>query len=129
MDITTPALIFPAISMLMLAYTNRFMVISQRIRQLHAEYHKSSSETVLKQIANLRTRFSLIRWMQAFGAIAFILCSTDMLLIHNGYPHVKLIFSASISCLVFSLLIALCEILISTRAIELELQHIEHNLE
>lgn len=130
MEIHTPAIIFPAISLLMLAYTNRFMVISQRIRSLHERYTKESNESVLKQIANLRTRFTLIRWMQAMGVMAFICCSTSMLMIHLEFAHgVGEMFGLSIALLIGSLCIALYEIMISTKAIEIELQTIEDHLE
>jgi hypothetical protein len=131
MEISTPAIIFPAISMLMLAYTNRFMVISQRIRTLHEKYSKENTESVLLQIANLRQRFKLIRWMQICSASAFIMCTLCILMILTGFNpnHVTKMFGASLVSLVVSLSLALSEIVISTKAIELELQGIEDKLE
>ena len=42
MEITfnTPALLFPAISLLLLAYTNRYLALANLIRKLHDEYMK-----------------------------------------------------------------------------------------
>ncbi len=72
MELTTPALLFPAISLLLLAYTNRFLVLAQLIRQLHSserDYFQSMvfQSMVQRQIANLRQRIALIRLMQALG--------------------------------------------------------------
>ena len=81
MDLTTPALLFPAISLLLLAYTNRFLVIAQLIRQLHVKYQERAHDVVLRQIANLRVRVMLIRRMQEMGVGAFILCALSMFLV------------------------------------------------
>ena len=69
MDITltTPALLFPTVSLLMLAYTNRFLTIATIIRNLHDRYRESQSDNLLGQIANLRYRVYLIRNMQIAG--------------------------------------------------------------
>lgn len=128
MEISTTAIIFPAISLLLLAYTNRFMVISQRIRSLHDKYRQDTAGFILEQIANLRQRIILIRWMQGMGVIAFILCCFCILMILMTLPYVIFVFASSICCLIGSLFLALYEIAISTRAIELELKGIEHGL-
>lgn len=130
MEIQTPAIIFPAISMLMLAYTNRFMVISQRIRTLGERYRKPGEPQALliPQIANLRLRIILIRWMQAVGALSFVICCVTILMILTGIGHVALTFGISIVLLIVSLLLAVWEISISTKAIEIELSDIEHAL-
>lgn len=130
MEIQTPAIIFPAISMLMLAYTNRFMVISQRIRTLYERYQKTTdtSANVLPQLANLKLRIMLIRWMQAMGALSFITCSSCILMILLESGFVRTMFGISIVLLIGSLIIAFWEITISTKAIEHELKDIEHAL-
>jgi hypothetical protein len=75
LSITTPALLFPAISLLMLAYTNRFLAIANLIRNLHDKYKKDPNEKhIVAQIRNLRVRIRLIRNMQAFGVISFLFC-------------------------------------------------------
>ena len=131
MEIQTPAIVFPAISMLLVAYTNRFMVISQRIRSLHEKYAKTSTEQVLMQLANFRQRLSLIKWMQCTGVIAFITVTLTILMILLGFnpKYVEIAFGLSLTFLVTSLGLALSEIMISTRAIEIELQNIEDDLE
>ena len=71
LELTTPALLFPAISLLLLAYTNRFLTLAALIRELHGRYPKGHEDTVLGQIINLRTRVRLIRAMQALGVVSF----------------------------------------------------------
>lgn len=126
MNLTTPALLFPAISLLLLAYTNRFIVLAQLIRRLHSDYQENLTDVVLRQIANLRLRITLIRRMQVMGVSSFILCSLSMFLVFIKMIMVaQFIFGASLFLLVVSLLLSLYEIAISTRAIEIELEAIE----
>lgn len=123
MDLTTPALLFSAISLLLLAYTNRFLVLAQLIRQLHGQAQAEIQDMVLRQIANLRQRVVLIKVMQGLGVLSFILCSLSMLFIFiklDGLARIS--FGLSLFLLVLSLLFSLYEILISTKAIEIELE-------
>jgi len=131
MEIQTPAIVFPAISMLLVAYTNRFMVISQRIRTLHEKYAKTSTEQVLQQLANFRQRLTLIKWMQATGVVSFLICTLAILMILLDFLpiHVVRAFGTSLVFLGASLVLAFQEIIISTKAIEIELQSIEDDLE
>jgi uncharacterized membrane protein len=130
MEIQTPAVVFPAISMLLVAYTSRFMVISQRIRTLHEKYNTTSTEQVLMQLANFRQRLTLIKWMQCMGVLAFIMVTLTILMILLGFlsKYVQIAFGVSLTFLVASLGLALNEVMISTRAIEIELQNIEDDL-
>ena len=73
--LATPALLFSAISLLMLAFTNRFLTLASLVRGLHAVYKEKPDEVLYGQIRNLRTRLDLIRWMQAFGIASLLLCS------------------------------------------------------
>lgn len=62
-SLTTPALLFPAISLLLLAYTNRFFALAALIRQL-----SSGDKPVHQdQIKNLSQRIRIIRRMQEAG--------------------------------------------------------------
>ncbi len=130
MDLTTPALLFPAISLLLLAYTNRFTISAQLIRQLRARYLADAKEMVIRQIANLRLRIMLIRWMQTMGVTSFLLCALTMLLIFVKLDVVaKAAFGVSLFLLVVSLVISLAEIMISTKAIEIEIEDMEQSLD
>ncbi|UAY53672.1 DUF2721 domain-containing protein [Ferruginibacter albus] len=125
--INTPALLFPAITLIMLAYTNRFLALSARIRALHDEYLGGAKEKhIIGQIKNLRSRINLIRYMQMFSVISFLLCIFCIYAIYKGWLHwAHYIFGVSLVTLFSSLLLSLIEINKSTKALELELSDIE----
>ena len=80
MNVTTPAILFPAISLLMLAYTNRFLALATLIRSLHANHEQRKHlASYHGQLANLRKRLRLIRRMQTYGGISFFFCVVSML--------------------------------------------------
>jgi len=126
-SINTPALLFPAISLLLLAYTNRFLAIANLVRKLHDEYNKESNRrTLLQQMKNLRRRLNFIRYMQGLGVFSFLLCVVCMYSIYNGWHQIaKYVFALSLISLLISLIIMLVEIWFSTKALELELSDIE----
>jgi Protein of unknown function (DUF2721) len=126
-SINTPALLFPAISLLMLAYTNRFFAIATRVRSLHEEYNRGTNkEIIFLQIKNLRRRLNMIRNMQALGVGSFLCCILCMYFIFRNHMQVAhILFVISILSLIASLIISLAEIFISTRALELDLSDIE----
>ncbi|MEQ1676313.1 MAG: DUF2721 domain-containing protein [Chitinophagaceae bacterium] len=123
----TPALLFPAISLLLLAYTNRFLALANLVRKLHDEYisgHKS--KILLHQIKSLRRRINLIRYMQGLGVFSFLCCVACMYSIYKNWNVVaEYFFAISLLSLLTSLVISLVEIIQSTNAIELELSDIE----
>jgi len=128
MDITltTPALLFPALSLLMLAYTNRFLGLSTVIRNLYADYQKSPDPNLLGQIDNLRYRVILIRNMQIVGAASILGCVVCMLALFFGLIELgKVIFIASLILLVISLALSIRELQISVGALELHLSALE----
>jgi hypothetical protein len=128
MNLTTPALLFPAISLLLLAYTNRFIVLTQLIRHLHSQNQENLTEVVIRQISNLGLRITLIRRMQAMGVLSFLFCTLSMFLLFLDLVRAaEHVFGASIFLLVVSLLFSLYEILISTKAIEIELEDIQNH--
>jgi Protein of unknown function (DUF2721) len=125
-SLTTPALLFPALSLLMLAYTNRFLGLSTVIRNLHADYRKTSDPNVLGQIENLRYRVVLIRNMQIVGALSIMGGVVSMLALFFGLIDLgKAIFIISLVLLVVSLAISLRELQISVGALELHLSVLE----
>jgi Protein of unknown function (DUF2721) len=126
LSINTPALLFPAITLLMLAYTNRFLALSSLVRKLHDEYTKEEDKLLKRQIKSLRGRISLIRNMQASGVLSFLLCIVCIYLIFENYQQAaKIIFAASLLSLLLSLIFSLIEIFRSTKAIDLELSDME----
>jgi hypothetical protein len=125
-EISTPALLFPAVSLLMLAYTNRFFGLAAIIRNLHRTHTEKPNPVYLLEIKSMRSRMRLIRDMQSFGMVALILCMICMLLIFGGHDAAgKLAFGASLVCMLLSLVWALIEIRLSGRALDLHLQDLE----
>jgi hypothetical protein len=128
MDITltTPALLFPTISLLLVAYTNRFIALGKRIRALHYEYRENPDEVLVDQIVSLRRRVYLIRNMQAFGVISLFSCVLCMFALFAGMLVVgKLIFGLSLIFMMISLGMSLREIAISVHALNIELSDME----
>ena len=121
-NVTTPALLFPAISLLLLAYTNRFLTLANLIRDLHARYKKEKDELIPGQIANLRYRVNLIRDMQAFGVLSLLLCVVCMFTLFAGWELVgRYIFGVSLILMMVSLGLSLREIQVSVGALNLRL--------
>ncbi|MBD3639577.1 MAG: DUF2721 domain-containing protein [Marinobacter sp.] len=126
MDLTTPALLFPAISLLLLAYTNRFLVLAQLIRQLKQMDSEDDHALIARQIGMLRKRIILTKRMQTFGVLSFFLCTVSMFLLFLGSEMPGIVaFGISLVLLSLSLLYSLYEIQISTNAINVELSNFE----
>ena len=123
-SLTTPALLFPAISLLLVAYTNRFLALGSRIRNLHALYNESPDEILIGQISSLKKRVVLIRNMQALGVASLFLCVLCMFSLFADKPLLgKIIFGLSLILMLGSLGLSLREILISVQALNLELSN------
>lgn len=130
LSFNTPALLFPAISLLLLAYTNRFVALANLVRSLHKEYKQNNEEAEAKflitQIRNLRRRINFIRYMQGLGVFSFLLCVVCMYCIYSGWiTAAHYVFATSLLSLLASLIISLIEIIASTNALEVELSDIE----
>lgn len=130
MTITTPSLLFPAISLLMLAYTNRFITLANVIRQLSNMENAPSKDLVIRQMQNLRVRMSVIRLMQAFGVLSFVFCTLSMFSLLLAFPLAGMyLFAASLLLLVVSLLFSFYEVNISTTAINIELEKFDASIQ
>jgi hypothetical protein len=124
---TTPALLFPAISLLLLAYTNRFMVLAQLTRTLYSQLDDTNETSMKLQIKELRKRISYIRTMQVFGILAFLFCTITMGSILMDFAMVGFwLLMTSITFLAISLIFSLIEIIHSGRALDLQLQNLEN---
>jgi len=126
-EISTPALLFPAITLLLLAFTNRFLALATLIRNLHGQYKTNpAQEIIYDQIKNLRMRLTMIRYMQAFGVLSFLLTVLCMFLLFQDSPNLaNYVFGASLISLLISLTVSLIEIQLSTKALNLELSDME----
>ncbi|MBP9943596.1 MAG: DUF2721 domain-containing protein [Desulfomicrobium sp.] len=125
MDITltTPALLFSTISLILLAYTNRFLALGSRIRTLYDRYQDSHGPSLLAQIESMRLRVNLIRLMQLYGVVSLFLCVLCMFCLFAGLVLMgKLLFGLSLLSLLVSLGLSTREIHISTRALNIQLE-------
>tara|TARA_B110000046_G_C12838976_1_gene332763 strand:- start:195 stop:593 length:399 start_codon:yes stop_codon:yes gene_type:complete len=122
-EITTPALLFPAISLLLLAYTNRFLTTGQLIRSISRQAREHQDQELSGQIENLKKRLELTKWMQFFGVVSMLMCTVSMFAFFLGFYSVgKNIFGLSLMTMCISLLISLWEVYISSNALNLELK-------
>src|SRR3954464_8290962 len=111
MSLSTPALLFPAISLLLLAYTNRFLTLANLTRELYARYRAEPNPRIKGQLANLRYRIGIIRNMQVFGVSSFFGCVLSMFMLFAGLPDLgKWIFGGSLILLLVSLGLSLREL-------------------
>jgi hypothetical protein len=128
LEVSTPALLFPAISLLFLAYTNRFLHLSALIRNLHRDWLVQHNDTLQAQIDNLRRRLTLIRTMQLFGAMSLFLCVMAMLSVvgeHNllavsTFLLALILMALSLGCLIYEVWISGGALRILLNAVETE---------
>ncbi|KAA8480047.1 uncharacterized protein DUF2721 [Arcticibacter tournemirensis] len=129
LTLTTPALLFPAISLLLLAYTNRFLALASLIRNLKNQYSENQNPNLLGQISNIRKRILQVRNMQACGIMGFLICVLSMWLLYNNQQRIaEYAFGLSLMLLMISLLISFRETQISVEALEIELSDLEESI-
>lgn len=126
LTLTTPALLFPAISLLLLAYTNRFLTLAALIRELYARYKAQPDPRIKGQLNNLRYRIVIIRNMQVFGVSSFFLCVLCMFVLFAGQVLLgQWIFGLSLVLLLISLGLSLREIQVSIDALTLQIDDLD----
>lgn len=122
LSLETPALLFSATSLILLAYTNRFLTIAQIIRGLKKTYDEQENRIILLEIKNLNLRLTLIRYMQLFGVMCLFLSVFSMLLLFLSLQMPAIyFFGASLFCLLVSLGLSFWEISISVKALRIHL--------
>ena len=130
LSLTTPALLFSAISLIMLAYTNRFLAYAAVIRNLHDIYLERKEESLIRQIKNLKLRLNLTRWMQIFGISSLLCCVLTMFLIYIHQQNMAVwVFGFALILLIISLALLIKEIQISAQALQYHIADIEEHLE
>ncbi|MGB6150392.1 MAG: DUF2721 domain-containing protein [Pricia sp.] len=126
LSLSIPALLFPAISLTMLAYNARYLAIAALIRQLHQKYQETESDAVALQVRQLRKRLSIIKNMQATAIFSFLLAVITMSLIYLEFRFwANLIFGISLFALMVSLVLSLIEVQLSTRSLSIQLRDME----
>jgi len=127
LTLITPTFLFSAVSLILLAYTNRFLSYAQLVRTLKDRYMEDHSAVTRAQIMNLRKRLSLTRMMQWFGVASLLLCVATMFLIYVGFQTVSAyVFSVALFLLIISLFLSVWEIQISTGSLEIYLKEMEN---
>jgi hypothetical protein len=128
LHIETPALLFSATSLILLAYTNRFLTIAQIVRGLKKNYDEKQNKSILIEIKNLNLRLSLIRYMQLFGVMSLFLSVFGMLVLFFEQQLVGIyIFGLSLLSLLISLGVSFWEISISVKALRVHLSDLLDN--
>ena len=126
-SLVTPTLLFSAVSLIMLAYTNRFLSYAQLVRNLKDKYVKDRSEVTAAQIANLRKRLNLTRSMQILGITSLFCCVVSMFFCFISLRVTAIIiFGIALLLLITSLGLSIRELVISTKALEIHLNDLEH---
>jgi hypothetical protein len=126
LSLSIPALLFPAISLSMLAYNARYLAIAALIRQLYKEYQQRASTILGKQVQQLQRRLEIIKYMQAFAIVSFLLSAASMLLIYLQWSFwANLFFGTSLLSLIVSLVLSLLEVRLSTRALVIQLSNMQ----
>lgn len=126
LSLSIPALLFPAISLTMLAYNARYLAIAALIRNLHSNYESSKSEKVKIQVQKLRKRLTIIKNMQAVAILSFLLAVITMFLIYIELNFwANLVFGISLLALMISLILSLIEVQLSTKALSIQLQSMD----
>ncbi len=129
LTLTTPALLFSAISLIMLAYTNRFLAYAAVVRNLHSKYQERKDDMIIEQIRNLSIRLQLTRWMQILGISSLLLCVLTMFLIYvDFHKWAVIIFGVALLLLIASLALLIREIQISVDALSLHISDIKEHL-
>lgn len=129
LPVNTYALLFPAVSLLFLSYTNRFLHLSALIRKLHTDWKGSHDDLLIAQISNLRKRLILIKWMQFLGALCLLLSVTAMLLKIFGFNDISVwLFITALVFMSLSLVGLAREVWISGGALRIVLKALEGDL-
>jgi hypothetical protein len=128
LPLSTPSLLFPAISLLMLAYTNRFLGLASVVRGLHASWRATQEHLLLAQIRNLQSRIQIIKHMQTLGVLSLMLCVISMtLLFFDRQTGGQVTFGLSLILMLGSLTLSLVEIQMSGKALDLQLKDVRRD--
>ncbi len=128
LNLTTPALLFPAISLLLLAYTSRFLALAALMRELYARYKSTPDPRIKGQLVSLRYRIGIIRNMQVWGVASFVGCVLCMIVLFAGLLTLgKWVFVCSLLLLLFSLVLSLREVQVSIDALSLQMDDLDGN--
>ncbi|QYJ67345.1 DUF2721 domain-containing protein [Flavobacterium litorale] len=122
LSLETPALLFSATSLILLAYTNRFLTIAGIVRGLKKNYEEKHTKSILLEIKNLNSRLTLIRHMQMYGVLSLFFSVFSLtLLFFDIQTWAMYLFGFSLLLMLVSLAVSFWEISISVRALQIHL--------
>ena len=126
LTLITPTFLFSAVSLILLAYTNRFLAYTSLVRNLKVKYMENKSSVTKAEIENLKKRLKLTRLMKSYGVASLLLCVATMFLIYIGSQTVSVvIFAVALLFLITSLALSVWEINISSKSIQIHLSDME----
>jgi hypothetical protein len=126
LTLITPTFLFSAISLIFLAYTNRFLAYTALVRNLKEKYLEDKSKVTKAQIDNLKKRLRLTRFMQLIGVASLLICVVTMFMIYIGWQLVSVVlFGIALLFLIVSLSLSVWEINISSNSIRIHLSDME----
>ena len=126
LTLITPTFLFSAVSLILLAYTNRFLAYTSLARNLKVKYMENKSSVTKAEIENLKKRLKLTRLMQLYGVASLLLCVATMFLIYIGLQTVSVvIFAVALLFLIISLALSVWEINISSKSFQIHLSDME----
>ena len=126
LTLSIPALLFPAISLTMLAYNARYLAIAGLLRQLYVQFTETKAAPLKKQISSLKKRLEIIKGMQATAIASFLFAAVTMFLIYiELVVWANVIFGISLILLMISLILSFVEVQLSTKALGIQLKSME----
>lgn len=129
LELGTPAVLFPALSLLMLSYGNRFLAVASLIRNLHREYEDNPNPKILKQIKNLRRRIKIIRDMQTLSISSVFSSVLSIAFVYNNLNEVaQVLFGLAMLLMLISLGLSILETYISTSALDVEIEDVTDDI-
>ncbi|WP_234733119.1 DUF2721 domain-containing protein [Tellurirhabdus bombi] len=129
LTVSTPALLFSTVSLLMIAFTNRFLAIASLIRDLHEKFQAKPDTVYVGQIQNLHTRLQLIRLIQIISVLSLLVSAICMLVIFQGSQEAaRWLFASALILQIVALGVSVAEISISINALKIELSDMEKEL-
>ncbi|MDL2223848.1 DUF2721 domain-containing protein [Bacteroidales bacterium OttesenSCG-928-M06] len=130
LTLITPTFLFSAVSLILLAYTNRFLSYAQLVRTLKDKYMEERSGLTKAQILNLRKRLTLTRNMQVFGAGSLLLCALTMFLIYIDLQVISVVvFGIALILFIVSLALSVWELMLSTKSLKIYLSDMDEETE
>ena len=134
LDLTTSALLFPAIPLLMITFGTRFTVVSELIRKIHDEYAADidlddvRAKRMLGEISALKKRLWMIQINQTLSSLSFFFNLLPMFALYMGNQNLaKTIFGIALALLMLAVVLFIIEISIAVRSLNLQLSDLDTN--